>query len=480
MPGHDPSRPDAPDPAGRRAHPGAEHAAATRRTIRERLDELDAHIHETGHQFDLPGDGLSVPPEARHAAGHGIASTDDPAPIARDPRELAPPPGGTPRRDGRPVGGRPIRTIASDDPRAARAAAGSHQLSRAERFAWREERRREAARRRRQRRMRWLAPLAALVMVGGGAAGFVVAGGDDPASPQAGRGNDGEINADLGAQTAANGPLAVKRELGGPGSGGPVLQLDGARNLFEVDWDKPPTAGLVFDLDDGRVLWRKNPLKPLPIASVTKMMTALVVTEKLPPEQKIRITKAAINTDGSKVGVLPEGRWIGQSAMLHGLMLASGNDAAAALARQAGGGSIPRFVRMMNSRAKRMGLPCTRFSSPSGLLDEGNHSCAADLAVLARAVLDDERLAPIVGRRQAVLPFPIKGGKLYLYNHNPLLKENYPGVIGVKTGYTDAAGKTFVAAVKHKGHRYGVVLLHSPDIKTQAEQLLQRTYRADV
>jgi D-alanyl-D-alanine carboxypeptidase len=133
----------------------------------------------------------------------------------------------------------------------------------------------------------------------------------------------------------------------------------------------------------------------------------------------------------------------------------------------------------MNRRARQMGLPCTRFSSPSGLVDEGNHSCAADLAVLARAVLDDQRLASIVGRRQALLPFPIKGGKLWLYNHNPLLKERYPGVIGVKTGYTDAAGKTFVAAVKHKGHRYGVVLLHSPDIKVQTKQLLQRTYRVE-
>ncbi len=78
-----------------------------------------------------------------------------------------------------------------------------------------------------------------------------------------------------------------------------------------------------------------------------------------------------------------------------------------------------------------------------------------------------------------MLPFPVKGGKLWLYNHNPLLKENYPGVIGVKTGYTDAAGKTFVAAVRHKGHRYGVVLLHSPDIRVQTKQLLAKAYRVD-
>lgn len=369
----------------------------------------------------------------------------------------------------------PADDVAEPEARAARVAAGD-QMSRGERWAWREERRRAAARRRRQRMLRRAVPFGAAVVLLGAGAGVLLAGGDDTATKPAGERLTAE---DLGAQTAAAGPLAISRELGGLGSGGPTLQLAGARNAFEMNWKVPPRAGLVFDLDDGRVLWRKSPLKPLPIASVTKMMTALVVTDTLPPDQKIRITKAAINADGSKVGVLPVGKWIGQSSALHGLLLASGNDTAIALARQAGDGSVPRFVRKMNRRAKAMGLPCTRFSSPSGLVDEGNHSCAADLAVLARAVLDDQRLAPIVGRRQAVLPFPVKGGKLWLYNHNPLLKEGYPGTIGVKTGYTDAAGKTFVAAVRHKGHRYGVVLLHSPDIRVQTKQLLQKTYRAD-
>ena len=84
-----------------------------------------------------------------------------------------------------------------------------------------------------------------------------------------------------------------------------------------------------------------------------------------------------------------------------------------------------------------MGLTCTHFSAPDGFIDRDNHSCAADLAALARAVLREPRLARIVRRRQAVLPFPIKGGKLYLYNHNPLLQQGYRGVTGIKTGYTD-------------------------------------------
>jgi serine-type D-Ala-D-Ala carboxypeptidase (penicillin-binding protein 5/6) len=175
--------------------------------------------------------------------------------------------------------------------------------------------------------------------------------------------------------------------------------------------------------------------------------------------------------------VLPKNKWVGVSAMLYGLLLPSGNDAAIALAQRAGK-TVPAFVTMMNARASAMGLSCTRYSTPSGFTDRGNHSCAADLAVEARALLDKPRLAKIVAHRQAILPFPIKGGKLYLYNHNPLLKARYPGTLGIKTGFTDAAGRCLVAAVKRNGHRLGVVLLHSPDPGGQAEKLFDRGFRA--
>jgi D-alanyl-D-alanine carboxypeptidase len=163
--------------------------------------------------------------------------------------------------------------------------------------------------------------------------------------------------------------------------------------------------------------------------------------------------------------------------MLHGLLLPSGNDAAIALAQRAGG-SVRRFVAEMNARAAEMGLTCTRFSSPSGIVDQGNHSCAADLAVLGRAVLDEPRLARIVRRRQAVLRFPIKGGRLFLYNHNPLLQMRYPGTLGIKTGYTEAAGSCLVASARHGSRRLAVVLLHSPNTGDQARRLLDRGFAA--
>jgi serine-type D-Ala-D-Ala carboxypeptidase (penicillin-binding protein 5/6) len=238
-----------------------------------------------------------------------------------------------------------------------------------------------------------------------------------------------------------------------------------------------PRGGLLFDLDTGRVLWQQHPTQVLPIASLTKMMTALLAVEHLPPHASVLITRAARHAAGSKVGVLPFGKHISLQTMLYGLLLPSGNDVAIALAQRVSG-TQKRFVALMNLRAQQLNLSCTHFASPSGIVDQHNHSCAVDLAALARAVLDEPRLAKVVKTFKAVRNFPIKGGKLYLFNNNPLLRTGYPGTIGVKTGYTDAAGHSFVGAAQRGGHRLGVVLLHSPNIGKQARVLLDRGFAA--
>ena len=257
------------------------------------------------------------------------------------------------------------------------------------------------------------------------------------------------------------------------------MRLDDPRDLVRLRFKHPPRSGLMFDLDTGQVLWRRDPTRVLPIASLTKMMTAVLIARHVPPNAKVRITKAALSYKGSGVGLFRRGRRIPVRTMLYGLLLPSGNDAAIALAQRAGHGSVKRFVAMMNREARAMGLACTHFTSPDGFVDRGNHSCAPDLAALARAVLREPRIARIVRRRQAVLPFPIKGGKIYLYNHNPLLQQGYRGVTGVKTGYTDAAGRCLVATVRRGRVRLGVVLLHSPDPGAQARKLLDRGFRLD-
>jgi D-alanyl-D-alanine carboxypeptidase len=269
----------------------------------------------------------------------------------------------------------------------------------------------------------------------------------------------------------ANGPIII-----GPGPSPLAVKLD-APDVVRVPFHRPPRAGLLFDLDTGKVLWRRNPSRILPIASLTKMMTALIVAAQTTPGELVRISKEARNAPGSRVGMLPKRKPVRVESLLYGLLLPSGNDAAHALADKVAGGSRS-FVLAMNAQAQKMSLGCTHYTSPDGYIDAGNHSCAIDLAALARAVLDQPRLARIVASRTAVLRFPTKGGKLYLFNNNPLLRLRYPGTIGVKTGYTDAAGRCLVAAVRRRGHRLGVVLLHSYDPGLQARKLLDRGFRA--
>jgi D-alanyl-D-alanine carboxypeptidase (penicillin-binding protein 5/6) len=254
------------------------------------------------------------------------------------------------------------------------------------------------------------------------------------------------------------------------------LKLSATADPIRLRFHQQPRSGILFDLDTGEVLWRRLPDRVLPIASLTKMMTALIVVRREQPDDKVRVTKEALAYKGSAVGVLPRGKRIKLETMLNGLLLPSGNDAAIALAQRVSG-TVTKFVTRMNEQARAFGMSCTRYSSPDGFKNEGNHSCATDLASLARAVLDQPRLARIVKRRRAVLPFPIKGGRIYLFNNNPLLRTGYPGTIGVKTGFTDAAGRCLVAAAERDGRRLGVVLLHSPDPGRQARVLLDRGFR---
>jgi serine-type D-Ala-D-Ala carboxypeptidase (penicillin-binding protein 5/6) len=309
--------------------------------------------------------------------------------------------------------------------------------------------------------MRRLGVLVALLALAG-------CGGSSAGSGESGTRTPRTVPAPL---QVANGPV----QAADPGNRPLTLKLTATADPVSVRFKRPPRSGLLFDLDTGEVLWRRLPDRVLPIASLTKMMTALIVVERSAPDDKVRVTKEALAYRGSGIGVLPKGKRVKLETMLNGLLLPSGNDAAIALAQRESG-TVARFVERMNTRARDLGLECTRFSSPDGFVDAGNHSCAIDLAAMARAVLDQPRLARIVRRRRALLPFPIKGGRLYLNNNNPLVRTGYPGVLGIKTGYTDAAGRFLVAAARRSGRRLGVVLLRSPDPARQATQLLNRGF----
>jgi D-alanyl-D-alanine carboxypeptidase (penicillin-binding protein 5/6) len=336
-------------------------------------------------------------------------------------------------------------------------------------------RRRENARQRRRRRRRTIG-LGALALAVLAAAVLVVA------LSKSGGGGSGAASASASKRARPHTvtvPVPTRSAIGLP-LGKPPLALKGLglprQDAVRIAFHHPPRAGLLFNLSTGQVLWQRNPNERLRVASLTKMMTALLTVRSQPPNARVLITKAAVNSAGSKVGVLPLGRHVRLETMLYGLLLPSGNDAAVALAQHVAG-SVGGFVTRMNEEAAQLGMACTRFSSPSGYVNAGNFSCASDLAVLAHADLEEPRLASIVKTLSAKLPFPIKGGKLYLYNNNPLLIYHYPGLTGLKTGFTALAGRCLVATAERAGVRLGVVVLHSPNPGTQARQLLDRGFQ---
>ncbi|MEA2497500.1 MAG: hypothetical protein QOJ29_5411, partial [Thermoleophilaceae bacterium] len=246
-------------------------------------------------------------------------------------------------------------------------------------------------------------------------------------------------------------------------------------DAFHLSFKDPPRSAIVFDVETGEVLWRRNPLKRVPIASVTKIMTALLVVEQTRSRDEIRISKDALNYVGSGVGLLPKGRHVTTEALLHGLLLPSGNDAAIALADGIAG-SRAAFVAQMNAKAQTLGLRCTHFASPSGI-DDRDRSCAADLAALTRIVMSKTRIARIVRKAHAAVRFPIKGGKLYLNNTNPLLRMGYPGTLGLKTGDTDKAGRCLIAVVRRGGRTLAAIVLHSPNPQLQVRRLFAKAFR---
>jgi D-alanyl-D-alanine carboxypeptidase (penicillin-binding protein 5/6) len=236
-----------------------------------------------------------------------------------------------------------------------------------------------------------------------------------------------------------------------------------------------PHAGLAFDLADGRVLWRRGATRRRPIASLTKLMTALLAVERFGPHDRVRIPRRADQVGGSRMGGLRPGRRVRAEVLLQGLLIASGNDAAVTLAI-AGAGSERAWVALMNRRAKLLGLSCTHFVDPHGL-DPRDRSCAADLAVLAMRAMAQPRIARIARRRFARV-WPGAGRRLTLRTTNHLLRDRYPGVIGLKTGFTNPAGFCLVTIVARGGRRIGIVLLGSRDTYADARELARAAVRA--
>ena len=311
------------------------------------------------------------------------------------------------------------------------------------------------------------AALGALVAIAAGVAIALIAGGDS--------GGGGRSHAATVKRLVEPRHLARHGTKRTPLRAPPGISLAGP-NLVKAHPRPRPGAAILFDVDSGRVLWKLHPLRVRPIASVTKIMTALLATERLPVSATAAISKKAIRYTGSEVGVLPRGRRVRVETLLYGMLLPSGNDAAQALAERVAG-SDHAFARLMNRRARELHLTCTHYVSSYGL-QAGNRSCPADLAALARIAMRQPRIARVVGHAKANIKFPfLKGGRLQLYSTNPLYRLHYPGTIGLKTGFTDPAGRCLVAIARRGDRTLGVVLLKSADTGGQAKQLLDAGFR---
>ena len=320
-----------------------------------------------------------------------------------------------------------------------------------------------ARRRRRLRRQRAIAAAGALVAL------LVVALGAHSVM-SAGRRTDA-------TRTTAAPALPARSPLGLPLGRPPLRLRTSGAPAVNVALTTPPRGGVLVNLSSGQVLWSHDATTRMPIASLTKMMTALLVVQHTTRAGRALVTRAAVEQQGSKVGELPLGRRVPVQALLAGLLLPSGNDAAIALAQDVAG-TIPRFVAMMNARAAALGMACTRYAFPSGFVDTDNYSCADDLAELASVDIRQPRIEAFSRLATVAVPFPIKGGRLFLNNNNPLVLAGYPGITGLKTGYTLAAGECLVATARRDGVSLAVVLLHSPNPALQAKALLDAGFAA--
>ena len=210
------------------------------------------------------------------------------------------------------------------------------------------------------------------------------------------------------------------------------------------------TSAILMDVDSGRVLYAQNPDAKMLIASTTKILTALVAIEEGDLSATVKVSREAAYTEGSSM-YLKEGETLTLETLLYGLLLCSGNDAAVAVAEGVSG-SVDKFVDRMNEKAKALGMTHSSFANPNGLDDEKHYSTARDMAILACAAVENETLVRIASTRQVTI-----GGRTTT-NHNKLLSY-IDGCIGLKTGYTMAAGRTLVSCVERNGQRLVAVTL---------------------
>jgi D-alanyl-D-alanine carboxypeptidase (penicillin-binding protein 5/6) len=314
-------------------------------------------------------------------------------------------------------------------------------------------------RKRRRYRLQRLAPLAVLVLAAVGAGAWA---GRQRASPV--------------RSAAASGRLVI---------GAPAVHTEQQKPLHLLSGDdlaghtfSPPLttkAAIVVDAGTGRVIWALRPHARLRVASLTKIMTALLAFRKLAPNDVVTVDKSV-----PRVPLVREGLRAGERVkawkLFYAMLLYSGNDDALELAI-ASGGDKWTFVHEMNDEARRLGMSDTHFISPSGVVDRDNYSSAWDLAALTRVALRNERFVRVVRTRVIHVPWSAPTySKIYVNNN--LLLRSYRGANGIKTGYTHRSGPCLVASATRHGRTLVAVLLDDPNMYVDATRLLNFGFSA--
>jgi D-alanyl-D-alanine carboxypeptidase (penicillin-binding protein 5/6) len=259
--------------------------------------------------------------------------------------------------------------------------------------------------------------------------------------------------------------------IGGALLGGSGVVVDpAAKRLPKAE----ASAFVVADGDTGEVLAAKNPHGRFLPASTLKALTAITLIPKLDKGKMIKPSREACNVEGSAVGLTPNKIYKVED-LLRALMMVSGNDAAVALAEANGG--LAKTLADMNAEAKRLQALDTVAKTPNGLDKPGQSSSAYDLALIARAGLADPAFRKYVGTKVAKFPAP-KGDHYQIANHNRLLGR-YPGMIGVKNGWTSKALGSFVGAARRDGHTIIVsVMRHEGSFWPEVQDLLDWGFAA--
>lgn len=230
-------------------------------------------------------------------------------------------------------------------------------------------------------------------------------------------------------------------------------------------------AAAVIDSKSGQIIYGFQENVPLPPASITKILTAILAIEKTKPTDMVKIGKNPPLCEPSSIG-LKEGETISMENLLYALMIKSANDSAVAIAEKISG-SVPDFAKLMNKRAMELGATNTNFVNPNGLPDPNHHSTAHDLAIMAKYLMTDPLIRKIVSTKQKTIPRADDTAVKWLPNHNKMLWQ-YEGANGVKTGYTSEAKQCLVASAVRGNQEFIAVVLGSQgsNVWTDATSLL--------